>query len=897
MGSGWRRALRLFLRPVERDVDDELDFHFEQRCDDLQATGLDRAVALAQATAEFGARDDTRRGLVRIDRTHRRRRAVLEQWEWLVQDLRYVLRSLRRSPGFVVTVVLTLSVGLGANVAIYSILDRLFLAPPPGIPNAAQVWRLSDRIGSHPGSAMSNEVNVFSTLAYPQLQALASQVPGIRVGGYHSERQDVIAAGGAVSSTVAAVVGDYFTVLGTRPAVGRLFLPEELRVTTPTYVAVLSDRAWRDKFSARRDIVGQPIRIGDHPYTIVGVTAPGFHGADNDAADLWVPMNADEPMGPLWYQGAHTFWIKTVLRAPIGMRASRITAMATTALRHDGVPLDSASTAQVHALAGGDADEFVSRETAIAARLSGVAFILLLIACANIANLLLARGMHRRHELAVRTALGIPRRRLVALLLCESLCVAGGGALAGLLVAFEAAAVLRRMLLPDVHWVDSTVNWRVLLVAAALALITGLLAGLVPAWQLSRPDVTGVLKGSARHPASGRARLRNMLLASQSALSVLMLAAAGLVVRSLESVQRVDTGYDVARLVQVDLSADAAHMSQQPDLERRLPDIARGLAAVPGVEGAAVADMVPMGGIRFVNWYPPGRDTTNMYGPEGPYASYVGSQFFATVGMRILQGRGIAPGDRDDGVGPVVVNQEMARQLWPGRDPLTQCLRLEAANAPCRPVVGVVSNAHADGLIESPSMHFYLPVVDSAGVSDAGVILVRTSPQLTASVSTAIARRLQQAMGSWAEVRVHPMLQNLDRELHPWRTAGALFVTAGLLALIVAMVGVYGTVSYTFSQQSRDIGIRMALGAPRGGVLGQVVREGVRVVLAGALVGVVLAMIAGRLLRSILYQTSPFDPGVLLAVVALLLCMAAGASLLPAWRATRVDPIIALRAE
>jgi predicted permease len=573
---------------------------------------------------------------------------------------------------------------------------------------------------------------------------------------------------------------------------------------------------------------------------------------------------------------------------------ARLAAVATTTLRHDGMAFDTAAHARVEALAGAD-NEFASREMSIAARLAGVALILLLISCANIANLLLARGLHRRRELMVRIALGVSRSRLVGLLLVESLSVAALGALVAIAVAYRGADVLRRMLLPDVHWVDATVNPTVLLFAVAAAVLVGLLAGIVPAWQLSRPDVSGFLRTRTDAPID-RHRARGALLLVQTALSVLLLAAAGFFVRSLVRVSHADTGYGVDRIVQVDVDADRAHLASQDALRARLPGIAAELAGIPGVERAAVADMAPMWGIHFENWYVPGRDTTSMFGSDGPYASFVGPGYFETVGMRVLRGHGFTDAVR--GAAGVVVNAEMARKVWPGRDPLTQCIRIESATAACRPVLGVVSDTHADGLIdESPSMHFYLPAADTGGVWHAGVILLRAAPGMTASTAMVVARRLDAEFGSWAEVRVHPMSENFARELHPWRVGTALFTVAGVLSLIVAMIGIYGTVAYTMSQRTREIGVRMALGAASGGVIRLVIRQGVSLVAIGIGVGVGITLALGRLIDSMLYHTSAHDPVVLAAVSVTLLFVAALACLIPAWRALRVDPVVALRAD
>lgn len=890
--DGWRGLRRIWHRAPEREVDAEVAFHLEERTAELLARGMTADRARAQAEAEFGDVSVVRSGLVAIDRRLARRRGVRERWEWLGQDVRYVWRSLRRSPGFVATVVFTLALGLGANIAVFSILDRLFFATPPGIGAAFHPRRLAALAPAGLRSAPAS-VTVQTVFAWPQIRAIAA-VPQLVVGGYRTDGAAVGRGDLARTMSVTAVAGDYFGTLGVHPQRGRFFSAAELRVEQPDYLAVLGDRTWRDAFGARPDIVGQSVQIDGHDYTIIGVAATGFHGADNDAADLWVPMNALHVMDGQWYEGTHSFWIKAVVGSRTDMPDARLAALATAALRHDGIVFDTAARARVEPLAGAD-NEFDSREISIAARLAGVAAILLLIACANIANLLLARGMQRRRELGVRIALGVARSRLVRLLLVESLSVAALGTAVAIVVAYRGADVLRRMLLPDIHWGDATVNGAVLLFSVGAAAVVGLLAGIVPAWQLSRPDVGGLLRERNGAPAERR-RARSALLLVQTALSVVLLAAAGFFVRSLVRVQHADTGYDVDRLVQVDLDVNQAHQAAHEGVASRLPVIAAELAGLPGVGRAAVADMVPMWGIHFERWYASGHDTTSMFGPDGPYASFVGPGFFETVGMRVLRGDGFSDGVR--GAAGVVVNAFMARRVWPGRDPLAQCVRIGSATAPCRPVLGVVSDAHAEGLMdEPPSMHFYLPAADTGGVWHAGVILVRAGPGMTETVSAMVARRLAGEFGSWAEVRVHPLADNFARELHPWRVATALFVVAGALSIVVAMIGIYGTVAYSMSQRTREIGVRVALGAAAGGVIRLVVREGVGLVAIGVGVGIGLTLALGRLIDSMLYHTSPHDPLVLATVSVTLLLVAALACVIPAWRALRVDPVVALRAD
>ncbi|MGH7594582.1 MAG: ADOP family duplicated permease [Gemmatimonadales bacterium] len=896
--DGWRRIAAIWRRAPDRDVDTELQFHLDERVAELVAGGMSPATARARAVTEFGDVASVRRGLVAIDGRMARRRNLLERWEWVGQDLGYVLRSLQHSPGFVIMVTLTLALGLGANVAIFSILDRLFLAAPPGIVHPETIRRVSRVSAPDPRDGGSRQPSIESVFAYGQLRDLTLALPDLSVAGYATDRGKLGRGDASQVVGIATLVGDYFGLLGVRPQLGRFFTSDELRPETPVFLAVLGDRIWRSQFGARPDVVGQAIELDGRRFVVVGVAAPAFHGADNDAVDVWVPMNTGESYGGgPWYAGTHTFWIQILLRPRGTPDDGRLAAAATNVFRHGSVMPDSTAHALIRSLVSPAASGFDTREVAIATRLSGVALIMLLISCANIANLLMARGIYRRGEIAVRVALGVSRRRLVGLLLAESICISMIGAAAALVVAFWAAGVLRHLLLPGVRWVDSPVNLHVLLFAVGIAIVTGILAGLMPAWQLSRPDVAATLKGSARAPALGHSRTRQALLLTQSALSVVLLAAAGVFVRSLHSVETEDIGYQADRVVFVSVSAQRGHTSQHADITGRLPALAEELRAVPGVERAALAANMPMWAISFVNWYVPGHDTTQSFGHAGPYATFAGPGFFEAMGMRLIRGRGIEPGDRLANATAIVVNQRLAKQLWPGLDPLAQCIIIDNRNRPCTPVVGVVADAHSGAIIEDPSMQFYLPLADSGSQWRAGVIVLRTAPGALPRVTATVQRQLRLRFAGWADVDVRPMTRNFERELTPWRAGAALFSAAGLLALLVAMVGVYSTISYTFSQRRHEMGVRIALGAGAGDVIRLVVADGVRVVLLGILIGLALAIAAGRVVKSLLYHTSPHDPGVLITVSLVLLLVAVASCLAPALRATRVDPAVALRAE
>ncbi|HEX3927818.1 MAG TPA: FtsX-like permease family protein [Gemmatimonadales bacterium] len=898
----WRRLRRVWSGAPARDVDAELQFHLDARASDLEAGGMSAAAARARAIAEFGDMPSVRAGLVDIDARVARRRRRSERWDVVRQDLGYGVRAMRRSPGLFAAIALTFALGVGMNAAVFSVLDRLYLAVPPGIVRPDQIRRLMWQPRAVPADGArvvtTAPRDVRSVLGYEEFRGVAATLPrGMVLAGYDTDVERMGQRGDATSVTVGHVLGDYFRVLGATPAVGRFFAPEELQISVTAAVVVLSHRLWITRFGGRSDVVGQLLVVNGRRYTVIGVSGGDFHGADNDAADLWLPMNAlAAPRGGAadWYAGSA--WIQTLVRTPTPAASADLLRVASAALHDANIfPGDSTAVAMLGPLVEPALPGYPDPGVTIARRLALVSLIILLIACANVANLLLARGVQRRRELAMRLALGVGRARLVGLLLLEAgLAASIGGAIA-IFVALEGATVLRRLLLPNVHFVDAPVNIHVLWFTVLLAIAAGLGAALAPALRASRLDLADALRGSARDGAYQPSRLRSTLVVAQAALSVVLLVGAGLVIRSLVGVEHIPTGYDSDRLLFASVRADPDHAAWQPTLAQRLPGVAEALRRIPGVERIGLAAQEPMYGISFLGLALPGHDHLPKVAADGPFVNFVSPDYLPTVGIRVVQGEVFRPMDRYGPVTPVLVNETMARAYWPGANPIGQCVMLGAGRAGCSTVIGVVTDAHAMHTIETlPMMQMYLPRADT-GRGRANVIAIRTAPERRAAVAIAVRQQLESAFEGWADVRVRPMTDYLAPELRPWHAGATLFTAAGLLALIVATIGIYSTVNYTFSQRTHEIGVRIALGASAWAVLRLVISSGVRLVIAGVLAGLVLSLAAGRLVASLLYGTSAHDPMVLAAVALVLLVVAIAACLIPAWRAFRVDPAITLR--
>ncbi len=802
-----------------------------------------------------------------------------------------MLRSLRRSPGFVLAVVLTLALGIGANVAVFAVLDRLFLTGPPGVVHPNQIRRIYRfyRVDNLPDHANARPLGDFSVFAFHDFRDIAAAAPpGLPLGGYARPQTDA-----DVATTF--VIGDYFKVLGVQPAAGRFFSPDESRIETDADAAVISHRLWRTEFGARTDIVGQPLRVDGHLYTIIGVTSGAFHGADNDANDVWLPISAmrwEKGNDPDWYErDGGTGWINLIARVRSPAEALLLQQAATHVFRRSDIKADINPVARLRPLlraSGPDAD---AGAVAMTTRLAGVALIILLIACANVANLLLARGLRRRGELALRLAMGIRRHRLMALLLAESAVLGVIGGAAALTLALVGGSALRRLLMPGTNWTDPIADWRVIVVAALLALTTGIGAGLVPSWRASKADAGITLRGGMREGQFQRSRLRSALLLTQAALAVVLLAAAGVFVRSLHAMETTDVGYDADRLVFASVNAEAADRARQPSIWATLPGLATELARLPGVERTALASNVPMASSWAMTVFLPTGDSLI------PDMSFVSPSYLATTGLEVLRGRGLTARDSARPESVVLISQFMARTVWQGRDPIGQCLMQRSRSNPCSTVVGVVSDAHEMGIDERPDLKFYRPLADSGHWGVAHTIVLRARAGQASLVADEVRRVLRDRFDGWAVPTVRTMVGGMSWELRPRRLGASLFSAAGLLALLVAMVGVYSTIAYTFSQRTHEIGVRMALGARAASVARLVIGDGLRVVALGVAIGLLLSLAGGQLVASMLYHVAPHDPLVLASVSIVLLLAAALACAVPAWRATRIDPVIALRAE
>ena len=901
---GIKKLFRLAFHRREdaaRDVRDELRLHVELRIEQLIAGGMAHDEARREAERKFGSIEDVR---PRMEQAATHRETVMrkrEWWESFTQDLRYVLRSLRRSPMFVISATLTLALGLGANLALFSLLDRLYLQAPPGISSPDHLRRLYATYTDN-----RKERHTRAVLAAPEWLGIAAAVPADNpIAGYRTTPQEALGRDDdAPKGIVTWVLGDYFGTLGVRMAAGRTFTNDEIRPGAFSPLAVVTSALARVRFGSVRDAIDKPFFLGTHRYTIIGVTPEAFRGTDLDATDVWVPMNSQVSWvsrDTSWLRGKGTAMIYTVVRSPTVAPAPALAVRATSAVRAATILRDTASmTVELGSVNEMLAPGYYTSERAIATRLAVVAFAILLIACANVANLLLARALQRRREIGVRLALGVSRARLVGQLLTESVVLAVLGSIAALIAAVWTATALRHALLPNVQWGAPAIGWRAVTFAIVSAIVAGCAAGLVPALNASRPNLSSILTGGARDGARHRSVLRSTLLASQIALSCVLLAGAGLFVRSLKQVEAIDIGFDEDRLVFAGLNYSRESGHTEPEIAALLLAAASRIEKLPGVERIAYSMNAPMWGFSFMTTLLSNGDTLPRLDGAGPIVSFVSPAFFTSAGMRMLQGREFSDNDQLGSEPVIIVNVTLAATVWPGVPALGKCLVLSKIGEPCRRVVGIVSNAHYSRVVESPSMQFYVPLAqqgEDGKPTIPGAMDIRAADGRAAAVAGAVQRLLLQMAPKGVKPVVHIFSEQLDPQLRPWRLGAALFTAAGLLALLVAAVGIYGTIAYTFSQRRQEIGVRIALGAQGSNIIALVLGSSVVISAIGVVIGTGIAVWAGRFVKPLLYDTSATDPLVLGGVALVLLAVAVAASLVPAFRAKRVDPMEALRAE
>jgi predicted permease len=893
----WLARLRDWLRrdTLDAELGEELRFHRERLERDARAEATDpeqaRYAASRRLGSELRAREESR------DRW---------SWPWLdrfLKDLRYAVRGLRRSPGFTATVVLTLGLGIGANAAMFGVIDRLMFRPFPYLRDPGRVHRI------YLVSESRERTEFHSNFEYTRYLDLKRWTSSFELFAGFAPRRVAVGVGDAARERqVAAVNASFFEFFDLRPALGRFFVAAEDSTPRGAGVAVLSYGFWQTVFGGR-DVLGQTLQVRNILCTIIGVAPRGFVGvSDEEPPAVYIPITTaagNEPerrMATTYFTSYNWSWMSVMARRKPGVTvaaASRDLSNAHwrswNAERAIESGLAPAEVARPRAIAGAlklAAGPEGGLESKTLVWVTGVAAVVLLIACANVANLMFARVLRRRKEIAVRLALGVSRKRLVAQCLTESLLLAGLGWVAGLAIAEWGGAALRHLFLRDGSALDVVTDWRTLLAAGACALGAAVLTGLGPAVLATRADLAGSLKAGAREGTSHRSLARSSLLVLQGALSVVLLIGAGLFVRSLTHVRELRLGYDAEPVLLAERNLRGLRMddSGQVVLGRRLLETGQ---TIPGVEHAAWVSSVPFYSSSGTGLHIPGIDSVRKLG-RFSYQSAT-ADYFRTFGTRILRGRPFTAADRAGAPRVALVSESMARVLWPGKEALGQCMRVGADTMPCTTVIGIAEDAIQGSLTDDKRLHYYLPI-DQFRPAEGFALLLRMRGDAASQVER-VRKALQTVMPGESYVTVRPMQELVDDRRRSWRLGATMFVAFGALALLVAAVGLYGVITYNVAQRMHELGVRIALGAQARDVVRLVVGQGIRFAVAGVGVGLGLALVAARWIQPMLFRQPARDPAIFGGVGALLILVAALASALPALRATRADPNSALRSD
>ncbi len=807
----------------------------------------------------------------------------------LLRDLRHAARGLRSSPGLVALATLALALGIGANVTIFAWARAILLEPFPGVREQGRMVKAlqTDR---------DQEYVSFSYPDYRDLRDRAKQVSGLVA--LRSAAATLGADGRSERVWVQMASGNYFDVLGVAAALGRTFTAADDRNPEGHPVVVLGHGLWQRRFGGDASLVGRTILLNTRPYTVVGITPAVFRGTGTGLAfDAWVPMMQQthfEPGASRLEERGHR-WLDLYARLAPG--ASVETAQA----ELDTLAAQIAAEHEREGLKRGVALFPLWRAPRTGAAilgpiilvLGGIAGLVLLLACANLASLLLARGLSRRREIAIRLSLGAKRGDVARQLLAESLLLALLGGAAGVLVATFGVGLLEAWAPPTPFplSIGARIDGAAIAVAVAVALLTAVAFGLVPALRAARPDTASALRDEAASVAPGRTRLRSGLVVAQVALSVLLLVAAGLFLRTLQRVQATDLGFEPRGVVVAQMEL----FTSGYDKDRGLAfwrELLRQAGQLPGVEQASLVRRPPLG------FGGSSSSSIEVEGHEAPkdgevwsYINNVGPGYFALMRMPIVKGRDMTADDREDAPAVAVVNETMAERYWAGREAVGGRFRLGERTIT---VVGVAKDAVYRDLGEKPAPWFFLPLYQ--GYRPDMTLLLRGAgdPIALANPARALVGQLDSNVAPFAVTTLSAFIGASDFRQ---RVGSQLLGLFGLLGLVLATLGLYGVLSFQVARRTREIGIRMALGGSRGDVMGLVLRQGIALVGVGLAIGIVGAALLARLLRSLLLDVDPLDPVAFLGVVLVLVCASLVACLVPAQRAMRVDPLLALRRE
>ena len=818
--------------------------------------------------------------------------------ENLWKDLRYALRMVLKSPGFTVIAILALVLGIGANTAIFSVFNGLLWRPLP-VKDPQQLVVL---VSKSPDLEFTLQLSYPDFQDYRQLKSVFSDViafvPNPVIFGADGRPERVWAE---------LVSGNYFSMLGVQAVRGRTFAPDEGWIPGKDPLVVLSYKFWQRRFGGDPSVIGQTVQVNQHPFTIIGIAPESYRGAYYFIEpDFYIPLTT---LGLLSSTQADDLnkrsasYYRVLGRLHPGVTPAQAMAAAE--------PLDrrlaqefpdthkSLSLLVVPELKArpepGVAASFMSTAVSVFMLLVGL---VLLIACANVANLILSRANGRRKEFATRTALGATRSRMVGQLLTETILLSVLGGIVGLIFARWAALALTSIHIATdtpIRLFDLRMDWRIFGFTFVAALLTGMIAGLFPSLQASRTDLADTLKAGGRSggASAGHHIFRNALVVSQIAVSLLLLACTGFFIRSLQNSAHVDMGFrvDHTLMMSMELSLQGYSEERGQQLYKLLTER---VGSLPGVRDAAVAGFIPMGNTNsLVNVFPEGQVTDDKSKTETAFDNVVQPSYFRTAGTAVIQGREFTDADTAAAPKVAIINDTFAKEIWPGQNPMGKTFRTEK-NGPPIQVVGLTRTGKYLFLYEKPQLYAYFPITQRYTSGVTLLVYTQDDPQRLLPAVRDQIRQFDAGLPLFDVTTMETQVRD-GKALLPARLGAMLVGTFGVLGLVLASVGVYGVVSYSVSQRTQEIGIRTALGAQRFHVLGMILRQGMSLALIGIGLGIVLSLLLFRGLSAVLYGVKSTDLLTLTGVSAMLLAVAFMASYVPALRATRVDPVVALR--
>ena len=876
----WRRYLR-FIRPdIAADVDEELEFHVAMRVERNVALGMTPDEARREALARFGDVARVRHALVQHDERRQVSDGRKEYFSQFLQDLRFGARSLRRAPGFALATILTLALCIGANAAIFSVVDAVVLRPLP--------YAHPEQLVSLPSGAAGEFLALKARLrSFSQLAAWTEQTHPIDDG------QESLRIEGA------AITPNLLATLGVSPMLGRGFTADEA-VPGRNNALLISSTLWQSHYAGAKDIVGKKLLVEGMPFTIVGVMPSDFH-FPNATTQYWQPLAFDlANVGATW-----GIWDRRMVgRLAPGItlaQAQRDVRDVWPTLRHLNPIWDPGPDYRLQATAAPLQQDIVGPTGRLLWILFGCVLLVLLVGCVNVANLLLARATARARELTVRVALGGGRGRLIRQLITESLLLSTIGAALGVGSSVGGVRWLVAVMPPGIPRADEiSVNGPVLAFAALVAIITGVLFGIVPALRATQHARAGstVDFGRRTSPGAQHHRISSVLVTAELALAVLLVVAATLLVRSFAALRNVDLGFDTDHVVAARLTPPNGRYNDSARVSMFYGAVVERLSAIHGVKSVAIVDRLPMaqavGGvaIRVEGQY---EDTKHLL-PEVGHLQQVTPEYFQTMRIPLLRGRQFTPADRAGQLPVAIVSQSVAQRFWPNTDPTGRRIGLPW-NSPLLTIVGVVPDTKQDSVRDTSRTSVYVPWAQRTAFTGSEMwVLVRSSsdPAPLAAAVRAVVRELDRTV---AVSDVRTMDAVVAESIRGTRFTVLLVGAFALAALLLGAIGIYGVMSYLVGQRTQEMGIRLALGASVGGVIGLVVGRAARLALVGVAVGLIAALFATRWLGALLYEVSARDPITFVAVPLLFLLVAVVASYAPARRATRIDPVRALRAE